>query len=535
MKTRRLVGVFVVIAIAIALFFVGESEPTNIERIIIPADEEFVQKDFIEDAELGLVNRFIESQILYEDEEIRVRLQRLLPKEGFRAKIEVIVESNIDEEFSLYVTSQVDEAEKISAFADEYKEVAYQRYCIEEIYEEGIKIEENKIPNTEKYDDFYFRYREYLTESVDYKFKEIYEFDIAYEEGMMEANSLQLSLQVLFTSEIKTAVRVVKRIDLFSNDLIEERKKRENYDSVTSFDNLNRELIELNDEYYVLEHNKLYLRDFETEEEILIYEPEKRGHYILNYFVGEMGIYFLEEIHGEEIEFSDPYKKYVRLLVMNRDGSEISALSDEIECDWFYIPSVYVYDDVLYMYDWDFLRAYQLDAYGKPEGVVYEEDSIYANISSESLIYYDAFDDTYHFYGLPFWMNRLGYPVASSESGEVIMKQEDDWKQILYYDETIEEMRGFYSDQLEAVSKTHLMFRKMDIDGKEKIFIYDLEEKVVEGILSLPNGNENCIALYADEGGVYFQKNVENKDSRQQIYYYDFESKSVNKSNKKID
>lgn len=536
MKTRRWFGILFVIALAIALFFIPEENQVETERKLILNDEEFIQEEFVENREEGLVNRFLEPQILFESEDICIRLIRLLPKEGFRATVEVAVETNIEEEFSLYVTTRVDDGETEKVFAQKQEEPIYQKEIIEEVYEDGIRVEENKIVNPESYEEFYFRYREYLTESVDYKFKEIYEFNIAYDQGDMEANSLFLSMQLLYSSRIETAVNINNRIDLFSNDAIVERKKEPlKYDEVTSFLDFGREIIEVGNNKYVLEHNKLYLRGNEEEEGTIIYVPNKRGHYILEYYVGETCIYFLEEVPGEEIDYPDPYKKYARLLVMERDGTNVTTLLDGIECDWFYIPSLYVYENVLYMYDWDFLRAYQLDKYGEPESVVFVENSIYANISSGSLVKYDLFEDAYNFYGLPFWLNRVGYLIASSESGEVIIKKNEEWETIAYYDESAEEMRGFYRDQLEAVSKEHLLFRVVDVDGMEKILIFDLEENLVEGVLALPNGNENCVVVYTDEYGVYFQKNAENRAIKQQIYYYDFESKSVNKSNKKID
>jgi hypothetical protein len=527
MKKKNKIWVLVLSICLLGIFYFIIQGEEGITYKIIQEDQEIVQKDFVSNEEKGLVGYFVMPQTLVENENVKIRITKITPKENFQAKLEVVVENNLEENISLYSQIRVDDGSFSEAETIEYEIPVYKENVIQEIYRNDEKIDEKMVPNPETYEEFYFRKREYFTESMNYKYKQVFEVEICYAEKCMEPKELELNLQVFYTSKIAQMIRVERLVNLFTNDEIEAQKEiKEPLPIVTSFLDVNLEVAEIEKKQYILERNMLILYDKETEKEEVVYQPQKRGHYILRFFVGEFAIYFIEEIPAEEVTDPNIYKKYFRLCKMNRDGTDAETILDDMECDWFYIPAIYLYEDVLYLYDWDFLKEYRLDEYGNPVSVLLEKDSIYSAGFSDSLLILDTETEENDFYGLPFWLKKYGYRIVASDSGEVMVDKNGEWETLLYFNETMDTYVGFYATNLEAIANGYLVFR-VEETGKEKAYVYNLEKEMVETILTLPNGDTNCKAIYADDGGIYFQKRTETASDNLQIYYYQFATKKV--------
>lgn len=533
MKKIKWIGIIVGIVLSLVFFLTLKQKSSKITYVIICEDQEVQQEEFLPDEEKGLVARFVLPETLVEKEDIKIRITKIIPQENFCAKLEVVVENNLEEAVLFYSTTQVDEGKEYTQKVIAHKKPIYRKDCIEEVYKNEKKIEEKRISNPENYEAYYFRKREDFTKSMNYKYKQVFDLDIYYPDKKMNPEELNISLQISYSDKNESIIQTKNLINLFTNEEIIKRKESpKEFAEVTSFNDVNQDIIEIGNKQYILERNQLLIKNTETQEEEIIYQPIKRGHYIMKYFVGETSIYFLEEIPGEEINNPNIYKKYCRLCIMNRDGTDAVSVLDDIECDWFYIPSLYVYENTLYLYDWDFLKGYKLDQYGRPEEVILKEGSIFSNDFSDSLLIYNPETEKNDFYGLPFWLKKYGYRIVSSDSGEVMIDKSGEWETLFYLEDTTGEKGGFYGTNLEVIAENHLVFRVSKIDDFDEAYIYNLEEEKVEGILTLPNGKKNCQGISADNEGIYFKKRVQTPSNKDQIYYYEFATKKVEKYRK---
>ncbi len=531
MKTIKILRVLTVVLLLSIVFLIAVN---NQEQIITKFydNEVVLQEDYVSDLQKGLVAYFTEPVTLVENENVKVSIYKLVPDVDFTSHLFFVVENNDSNELEISTSTQIDEGKLQNDIALAAMVPTYREICTEYVYQNSILQGVNQVENPESYDSYILRNLEFFTTSVNYKYKQVYKVPVYNTVKRMNIQELLFSIRVYAEDLKKVLVETSDILSLYTNDELVERESQKMNEverhEVMSFDNVMQENIQLEDSSYQLYNNQLLLVESDMETQRIIYSPVKRAHYIMGYFVGGASIYLLEEIPYEEVLEPDMYKKYAKLIVMDMDGTNASTLIDQMECDWFKLPSIYIYHNVLYLFDSDFISAYLLNKLQRPIAIVEREDSIYANVISDSLEKYDPITEMSVYYGLPFWKERFGYHIATGESGEVRTDKNGEWDALTYFNEDTGREEEFLGKNLQAVSTRYIVF-SVGESTSQKAYVYDLVLNQLETILQLPNGDRNCQAISITEEGIYFQKYQEEVDKKARLFLYKFSNKEVEK------